>query len=70
MLLIRNKIEPLAQLVLVIYLMVIQEIQPEVIKLLLIDMMLIKVFPETPELFSLYLIIRVSMISQVMFMNT
>jgi len=66
MLLIRNKIEPLAQLVLVIYLMVIQQIQPEVIMALT----LIKVFPETPELFSLYLIIRVSMISQVMFMNT
>jgi len=47
MLLIRNKIEPLAQLVLVIYLMVIQEIQTEVIMALT----LIKVFPETPELF-------------------
>jgi len=66
MLLIRNKIEPLAQLVLVIYLMVIQEIQPEVIMALT----LIKVFPETPELFSLYLIIRVSMISLVMLENT
>jgi len=65
MLLIRNKIEPLAQLVLVIYLMVIQQIQPEVIMALT----LIKVFPETPELFSLYLIIRVSMISLVMFEN-
>jgi len=65
MLLIRNKIEPLAQLVLVIYLMVIQEIQTEVIMALT----LIKVFPETPELFSLYLIIRVSMISLVMFEN-
>jgi len=65
MLLIRNKTEPLALLVLVIYLMVIPQIQPEVMMVLT----LIKAFLETPEPFLLFLIIRVFMISLVMSMN-
>jgi len=45
--------------------MVIQQIHIEVMMVLT----LIKAFPETPEPFLLYLIIRVSMISLVMSMN-